>query len=70
MSGGTEGGDRLEVIEVVFTSAMRRVSKAFDRELRRVVSGHGPASADRLELRRRMRDANAWVRRAVLADAA
>ena len=39
-------------------------------ELRRVVSGHGPASADRLELRRRMRDANAWVRRAVLADAA
>jgi ring-1,2-phenylacetyl-CoA epoxidase subunit PaaA len=39
-------------------------------ELRQVVSGHGPASADRLELRRRMRDANAWVRRAVLADAA
>jgi ring-1,2-phenylacetyl-CoA epoxidase subunit PaaA len=39
-------------------------------ELRAVVSGHGPASADRLELRRRMRDANAWVRRAVLADAA
>jgi ring-1,2-phenylacetyl-CoA epoxidase subunit PaaA len=39
-------------------------------ELRRVVSGHGPASEDRLGLRRRMRDANAWVRRAVLADAA
>jgi ring-1,2-phenylacetyl-CoA epoxidase subunit PaaA len=39
-------------------------------ELRQVVSGRGPASADRLELRRRMRDANAWVRRAVLADAA
>jgi ring-1,2-phenylacetyl-CoA epoxidase subunit PaaA len=39
-------------------------------ELRRVVSGHGPASADRLDLRRRMREANAWVRQAVLADAA
>ncbi|HYX84097.1 MAG TPA: 1,2-phenylacetyl-CoA epoxidase subunit PaaA [Gaiellales bacterium] len=39
-------------------------------ELRQVVSGHGPASADRLDLRRRMREANAWVRRAVLADAA
>jgi ring-1,2-phenylacetyl-CoA epoxidase subunit PaaA len=39
-------------------------------ELRRVVSGHGPATAARLELRRRMRDRNAWVRRAVLADAA
>jgi ring-1,2-phenylacetyl-CoA epoxidase subunit PaaA len=39
-------------------------------ELRRVVSGNGPASADRLELRRSMRERNAWVRRAVLADAA
>ncbi|HET7296743.1 MAG TPA: 1,2-phenylacetyl-CoA epoxidase subunit PaaA [Gemmatimonadales bacterium] len=39
-------------------------------ELRRVVSGHGPASQDRLALRRTMRERNAWVRSVVLADAA
>src|SRR5690349_12609834 len=39
-------------------------------ELRRVVSGNGPASADRLDLRRRMRAETAWLLRAVLADAA
>ena len=39
-------------------------------ELRAVVSGHGPASRERLDLRRRMRERNAWVRSVVLADAA
>jgi ring-1,2-phenylacetyl-CoA epoxidase subunit PaaA len=39
-------------------------------ELRRVVSGDGPASQDRLDLRREMRAKNAWVRGVVLAEAA
>jgi ring-1,2-phenylacetyl-CoA epoxidase subunit PaaA len=39
-------------------------------ELRRVVSGDGPASQDRLALRRTMRERNAWVRAVVLAGAA
>jgi len=39
-------------------------------ELKRVVSNEGPASHDRLALRRTMRERNAWVRSVVLADAA
>ena len=39
-------------------------------ELKHVVTGHGPKTAERLELRRRTREENAWVRRAVLAEAA
>jgi ring-1,2-phenylacetyl-CoA epoxidase subunit PaaA len=39
-------------------------------ELKAVVGGHGPRSAERLELRRLMRVRTAWVREAVLADAA
>jgi ring-1,2-phenylacetyl-CoA epoxidase subunit PaaA len=39
-------------------------------ELRAVVTGHGPRSAERLELRRRMHERSAWVRGVVLADAA
>lgn len=38
VNGGSSGGGRLEVIEVVYTTPTRRVSKAFDRELRQVVS--------------------------------
>lgn len=38
MAGGGEAEDRLEVIEVVQTTPTRRVSKAFDRDLRQVVS--------------------------------
>ena len=39
-------------------------------ELRQVVTGHGPKTAERLELRRTTRDETEWVRRAVLAQAA
>ena len=39
-------------------------------ELKHVVTGHGPKTAERLELRRATREENAWVRRAVLAEAA
>ncbi len=39
-------------------------------ELRRVVTGHGPMTAERLELRRRTREETEWVRRVVLAEAA
>ena len=39
-------------------------------ELRSVVTGHGPRSQDRLDLRRRARENSAWVRKVVLADAA
>ena len=39
-------------------------------KLRAVVTGHGPASQDRLEFRRRSREHVEWVSRAVLADAA
>src|SRR5439155_482169 len=39
-------------------------------ELRSVVTGHGPRSQDRLDLRRKARENSAWVRKAVLADAA
>ena len=39
-------------------------------ELKRVVTGHGPKTAERLELRRTSREETAWVRRAVLAEAA
>jgi class 3 adenylate cyclase len=38
VAGEITGGDRLELIEVVLTTPTRRVSKAFDRELRQVVS--------------------------------
>src|SRR5688500_3539750 len=38
VDGGIAGGDRLELIEVVYSTSTRRVSKAFDRELRQVVS--------------------------------
>jgi ring-1,2-phenylacetyl-CoA epoxidase subunit PaaA len=47
-----------------------RYSEPDWEELRQVVSGNGPASRDRLDLRREMRARNAWVRTAVLADAA
>ncbi len=47
MNGGRAGGDRLEVIEVVYTTSTRRVSKAFDRELRQVVSVTSEALLDR-----------------------
>jgi ring-1,2-phenylacetyl-CoA epoxidase subunit PaaA len=36
-------------------------------ELRSVVTGHGPRSAERLELRRRFLVQESWVRDAVLA---
>jgi ring-1,2-phenylacetyl-CoA epoxidase subunit PaaA len=36
-------------------------------ELRAVVTGHGPRSRQRLELRRRFLEQEEWVRRAVLA---
>ena len=39
-------------------------------ELRWVVTGHGPETERRLGFRRASRDETAWVRRAVLADAA
>ena len=39
-------------------------------ELRSVVTGHGPKSQDRLDLRRRARESSAWVRQVVLAEAA
>jgi ring-1,2-phenylacetyl-CoA epoxidase subunit PaaA len=39
-------------------------------ELRNVVTGHGPKTAERLELRRVTREQTAWVRDVVLADAA
>ena len=39
-------------------------------ELRQVVTGHGPKTAERLELRRFTREQTAWVRNAVLAEAA
>src|SRR5919202_2132710 len=38
-------------------------------ELKAVVSGHGPRSAERLELRRMMRARSPWVRDVVLAEA-
>jgi len=39
-------------------------------ELKRVVTGHGPRSQERLGFRRTSRDETEWVRRAVLAEAA
>jgi ring-1,2-phenylacetyl-CoA epoxidase subunit PaaA len=39
-------------------------------ELRRVVTGHGPRSQERLDFRRLARENSAWVRRVMLADAA
>ena len=39
-------------------------------ELRHVVTGHGPRSQYRLDLRRRARENSAWVRKVVLAEAA
>jgi ring-1,2-phenylacetyl-CoA epoxidase subunit PaaA len=39
-------------------------------ELRSVVTGHGPMTAERLEFRRLSRDETAWVRKAILAEAA
>jgi ring-1,2-phenylacetyl-CoA epoxidase subunit PaaA len=39
-------------------------------ELRRVVTGHGPRTADRLEFRRMSREETAWVRDVMLAEAA
>jgi ring-1,2-phenylacetyl-CoA epoxidase subunit PaaA len=39
-------------------------------ELKRVVTGHGPMTAERLEFRRRFLEQEAWVRDVVLAQAA
>jgi ring-1,2-phenylacetyl-CoA epoxidase subunit PaaA len=39
-------------------------------ELRHVVTGHGPRTEERLELRRTTREETAWVRQVVLAEAA
>src|SRR2546421_255857 len=39
-------------------------------ELKHVVTGHGPKTAERLELRRLARESSAWVRQIVLAEAA
>ncbi|MDQ3859007.1 MAG: phenylacetate-CoA oxygenase subunit PaaI, partial [Actinomycetota bacterium] len=39
-------------------------------ELKRVVTGHGPRTAERLGFRRMTRDETAWVREVVLAEAA
>jgi ring-1,2-phenylacetyl-CoA epoxidase subunit PaaA len=39
-------------------------------ELKRVVTGHGPKTAERLEFRRRFLEQEAWVRQVVLAEAA
>jgi len=38
--------------------------------LRSVVTGHGPMTAERLEFRRMSREETAWVRHAILAEAA
>src|SRR5213596_2136289 len=39
-------------------------------ELRSVVTGHGPMTAERLEFRRLSREETEWVRRVMLAEAA
>jgi ring-1,2-phenylacetyl-CoA epoxidase subunit PaaA len=39
-------------------------------ELRHVVTGHGPMTAERLEFRRVTREETDWVRRVMLAEAA
>jgi ring-1,2-phenylacetyl-CoA epoxidase subunit PaaA len=39
-------------------------------ELKHVVTGHGPRTAERLDLRRMARENSAWVRHVVLAEAA
>ena len=39
-------------------------------ELMHVVTGHGPKTQERLDLRRTTREETEWVRRAVLAQAA
>jgi len=39
-------------------------------ELKSVVTGHGPKSQERLDLRRMARENSAWVRKLVLAEAA
>jgi ring-1,2-phenylacetyl-CoA epoxidase subunit PaaA len=39
-------------------------------ELKSVVTGHGPKTAERLEFRRVSREETAWVRKVVLAEAA
>jgi ring-1,2-phenylacetyl-CoA epoxidase subunit PaaA len=39
-------------------------------ELKRVVTGHGPKTQERLDFRRRFLEQEAWVRRVVLAEAA
>jgi len=39
-------------------------------ELKHVVTGHGPKTAERLDLRRRFLEQEAWVREVVLAEAA
>ena len=39
-------------------------------ELMHVVTGHGPKTAERLELRQHTREETEWVRRTVLAEAA
>jgi ring-1,2-phenylacetyl-CoA epoxidase subunit PaaA len=39
-------------------------------ELRSVVTGHGPMTAERLEFRRVSREETDWVRRVMLAEAA
>ena len=39
-------------------------------ELKHVVTGHGPMTAERLEFRRRFLEQEAWVRDVVLAKAA
>ncbi|MEP7224382.1 MAG: 1,2-phenylacetyl-CoA epoxidase subunit A, partial [Actinomycetota bacterium] len=39
-------------------------------ELKSVVTGHGPNSQDRLDLRRMARENSVWVRKVVFAEAA
>ncbi|HSB39806.1 MAG TPA: hypothetical protein VLD13_12010, partial [Gaiellaceae bacterium] len=39
-------------------------------ELRHVVTGHGPMTEDRLDLRRQARENSAWIRSVVLSEAA
>src|SRR5256714_897923 len=39
-------------------------------ELMSVVTGHGPKTEDRLDLRRKARESSAWIRSVVLAEAA
>jgi ring-1,2-phenylacetyl-CoA epoxidase subunit PaaA len=39
-------------------------------ELKHVVTGHGPKTAERLDLRRMARESSAWVRSVVLAEVA